>query len=357
VAALAEAGLRAAGLKITKQGELGYAKIDADKLIDNHYGAIAAKATKTLPSELSPSVKAKADFAKAFGLEWSEALANGSVYNAMEGSAKLGLDAAGLDAKWGALSRGVDLIKFGGGFYAGKIGSLYIINGFYMAMRAKYTTAPASIRFYTVEWPAEAMSWEDFRGKLIGATDPSTADAGSLRGKVYAQWESLGLGAQPDVGDNGIHASASPFEGLAERLNWVGADLATDTFGKKLLDAGVPKDTVTAYTQDPQVQFDGEMTSLFDLLEDTDADACCAKMAKAFKETPVAAKKPTNKRQSFIVHEEKEPEKQITPGRKMSHAEVSLKFGADEYDHKSFEPVPGASGGAAPEPQGCCIIS
>jgi hypothetical protein len=34
-----------------------------------------------------------------------------------------------------------------------------------------------------------------------------------------------GLKEVPNVGDNGVHASASPFEALAERLNWLGARL------------------------------------------------------------------------------------------------------------------------------------
>jgi hypothetical protein len=278
VAALVEKGLKGAGMTITQQGELDYATIDADKLIDNHYGAIAAKATKLQPSELRPSTKAQADFKQAFGLSWPEALANGEVYNATSATTKLELDTDGLDTKWSGLARGVDLIKFGGGFYAGKIEGIYVINGFYMAMRAKYTTAPAKIRFYTVEWPAETMSWGDFRGKLIGGTDPSIAGGDSLRGKVFAQWEELGLAAQPDTGDNSLHASASPFEGLAERLNWVDADLTTDPFGKRLLEAGVSKEAIAEYVQDPQVAFEGEMSSLFDLLEDTDADACCEKI-------------------------------------------------------------------------------
>ena len=29
--------------------------------------------------------------------------------------------------------------------------------------------------------------------------------------------------AKPNTGDNGVHASASPFEALAERMNWVSA--------------------------------------------------------------------------------------------------------------------------------------
>ena len=36
------------------------------------------------------------------------------------------------------------------------------------------------------------MSWADFRGKLLGPTDPAAAPAGSLREQVYSKWEDLG---------------------------------------------------------------------------------------------------------------------------------------------------------------------
>jgi hypothetical protein len=37
---------------------------------------------------------------------------------------------------------------------------------------------------------------------------------------ILRDWENLGLAYVPNVGDNGVHASASPFEGLAEKMNW-----------------------------------------------------------------------------------------------------------------------------------------
>ena len=40
-------------------------------------------------------------------------------------------------------------------------------------------------------------------------------------------------------GDNGVHASASPFEGIAERMNWLGQALDTDPFGSALLANGL----------------------------------------------------------------------------------------------------------------------
>ncbi len=45
--------------------------------------------------------------------------------------------------------------------------------------------------------------------------------AGSLREMLTSNWKELGLGYEPTVGDNCVHASASPFEGLAERMNWL----------------------------------------------------------------------------------------------------------------------------------------
>lgn len=49
-----------------------------------------------------------------------------------------------------------------------------------------------------------------------------------------------------------MHASASPFEALAERLNWMKAKLEDDPFGAAMLSSGIPKDTIMAWTKDPQ---------------------------------------------------------------------------------------------------------
>merc|ERR1712139_240042 len=112
-------------------------------------------------------------------------------------------------------------------------------NGFYMDMRKAFTTPGTQIYYYEVQWPTSALSWGDFRGKLLGGTDPKTADAGSLRNTIYKDWESLGLKSVPNTGDNGMHASASPFEGLAERNNWLEVPIAEAVFGKELLAGGM----------------------------------------------------------------------------------------------------------------------
>lgn len=158
--------------------------------------------------------------------------------------------------------------------------AIYVINGFYMSMREKYTSEGASIAYFLVQWDEGKLSWEDFRGSVLGATDPVTAAEGSVRNTIFKTYKDLGLSSEPNVGDNGVHASASPFEALCERLNWVKASLEEDSFGKALLSAGISKDTIMAWTKDPQVEFEGSKQSLFDLLEDLNCSDCLKKAQK-----------------------------------------------------------------------------
>ena len=144
-----------------------------------------------------------------------------------------------------------------------------------MAMRAKFVTPGTSIHYYVVEFDPKVLNWSDFRGKVLGPTDPKAAPADSLRGKMLKDWRSLGLDYEPNVGDNGMHASASPFEGLAEKMNWLGVDPTKDPFGGQLIAAGVSKQIIKEWSVDPQVK--GK--SLFDQLEDLDVGDCVAKAA------------------------------------------------------------------------------
>jgi len=158
VTALVRETFAAAGIRITSENDLSAETIDKEMLIDNHYGAIAAKAVKLSPSELHVPEKGQAGFEAMFGESWASALASGQVYNAKQACAKLGIDGKGLDAKWATTTRGVDSIKFGGGFYCAKIDGIYIMNGFYMSMRSAYTTPPAKIHTFTVQWPTDVRS-------------------------------------------------------------------------------------------------------------------------------------------------------------------------------------------------------
>ena len=116
--------------------------------------------------------------------------------------------------------------------------------------------------------------------RVLGGTDPKTACATSLRHAVFKGWKGLGLAAEPNTENNGVHASASPFEALAERANWLGMP-----FGVRQLrssDAGHRSATLTtikAWCDDPAVPHQNKAQSLFDLVEDLDSRDCLRKSA------------------------------------------------------------------------------
>jgi len=272
--------LKTHGINIVAEGSLTSEVIDQKKLIDQHYYAIASKATILKPDQLNVP---KDKFKEQFGLEWDDALSQGLVYNAMDACTHLGVDAEKLSELWGKSKKDGQLAKFGGGFYCGKVimegkDAIYVFNGFFMSMRAAFTAPNRRIHYFSVEFDEGKISWEDFRGKILGPTDPASAPADSLRGQILAKWKEFGLPSEPNVGDNGVHASASPFEGLAERMNWLEAACDQDPYGKRLLEAGLDKETIVAWSVDPQVNIEGgSKGSLFDQLEDMNATPCLEK--------------------------------------------------------------------------------
>ena len=277
------------GITVLKEGVVTGEEIDSNGYIDQHYYAIAEKSTLTSGKDLPVNAD---KFKGMFGEDWSTVVAEGRAFNALEFKKKFGqfAEPGALDKAWDATSdKKKTRVKLGGGFYCGQIEvdgtKYYTFNAFFMTMRGKFTTPGTSIHYYVVEFDPSTLSWEDFRGKVLGPTDPKDAPAGSLRGIIAADWEKLGLKAPCNGGDNAVHASASPFEGLAERTNWLKGSIADDPFGKALLAAGVPEATIKKWSSDPQVKYDEETAkatgkekgSIFDALEDLDYEECLAK--------------------------------------------------------------------------------
>lgn len=85
------------GFTITADGEVTADEIDKKRLIDNHYYAIASKATLVEPKDL-PVPKEK--FQEFFGVSFEDALSEGSVYNALQASEYLGMDPVELGKVW-----------------------------------------------------------------------------------------------------------------------------------------------------------------------------------------------------------------------------------------------------------------
>ncbi|KAJ1635025.1 nucleoside diphosphate kinase [Pavlovales sp. CCMP2436] len=285
---LVKTTLEARGCTILKEGDISSEDIDSKKLIDQHYYAIASKATILKAETLHvPADK----FLQAFGTEWATVLANKAAYNALDACKFLELDEDGLKLYWDKCKDAGKLHKLGGGFYCGCIDTVpgkpatYVFNAFFMTMRAKFTKPGECIHYYSVEFDPGTLAWADFRGKVLGSTDPAAAPPDSIRGMLFSRWEELGMASKPDTSDNGVHASASPLEGMAEKNNWLGTPLAKDPFGKLLLGASLKPALIKAWTIDPVVNYDeaGTKGSLFDALEDIDVGPAFEKLVALAK--------------------------------------------------------------------------
>ena len=154
------------------------------------------------------------------------------------------------------------------------------------------------MHYYVVEFDPATLSWADFRGKVLGPTNPADAPTDSLRGIVAANWQKLGLQAPCDDSDNAVHASASPFESLVERTNWLACYVADDPFGSALLAKGIPEATIKRWSNDPQVKYDDETAkekgmakgSIFDALKDLDYKQCLDRCVAINKASAMTAK-------------------------------------------------------------------
>lgn len=267
-----------AGITILSESDVDGKTIDEKKLIDQHYYAIASKAT-ILPAKDIPVPTDK--FQASFGESWETVLAEDRAVNALDACKRFACNASELNDAW----QNTEAVKFGGGFYCGLVScngkKLYVFNAFFMTMRSKFVGEENSIHTFEVEWNPADLSWSNFRNKLLGPTDPADAPEGSIRKTVLDNYKELGLNSVPNKGDNGVHASASPFEGLAEKNNWLGIDIANDKFGKALMDAGIPEETIKEWSVDPRVALPGgEQGSVFDALEDLDVSDCLSKLVE-----------------------------------------------------------------------------
>ena len=167
-----------AGITILSESDVEGTTIDEKKLIDQHYYAIASKATILPPEEIPvPADK----FESSFGESWEKVLSEKRAVNALQACERFGCDASELDKAWG----NTQAVKFGGGFYCGLVSfkgkELYVFNAFFMSMRSKFVGEGTSIHTYEVQWNPSKLSWSDFRNELLGPTNPADGPEGSIR--------------------------------------------------------------------------------------------------------------------------------------------------------------------------------
>lgn len=273
---ISERGITILGRKIIEGPE-----IEARGLIDKHYAQIARTATTPDPSTLVLMPTARTAFQKAFGLSWEEALSKGKVMGGLTAVKYLGITAGQLMSLW-AESKAA---KIAPGFYVAFFPhhSIYVLNGFYPSVREIYTTGDARIMCFVLSFDPHALAWRAFRSDVIGATNPAVAAKKSIRGRLYQHPEFPQL--KLDARDNVIHASASPFEALVEKLVWLdNFDPGSDPLGHLLQSHGFDISKILPWhRENPTVTLEGKEGALVDLLEDKDTPEVARNLASLIR--------------------------------------------------------------------------
>jgi hypothetical protein len=173
--------------------------------------------------------------------------------------------------------------RLGPGTYAAPLrmdaDRVIVLNGFHPRQLGFFTAEDATCAFLH---GSSTTDWEVLRSELIGATDPATATAGSIRGRLKADPAAYGL-STVNSNFNGVHMSAGPLEGLGELDRFFGEvqEVSGWTFAAALRDAGLTDDDLPELLANPVITADGERGTAFDLTEGRNAEPAAALLAKA----------------------------------------------------------------------------
>ena len=257
------------GVSLGSLAVLSASYLDRHAVMQNHYGVIN-KVSRLGEEGISDDAKAKLH--EAFG----ELIDGGAPV--MGGTQILEAHSDLTPSSFNEIWERKRSTKLAGGTYAvdvevdGK--TIIALNGFHPE-QINHFVAPG--RRIAVGAVRSTRSWADLRGKLIGATDPTKAEAGSIRADLLAKKDELGL-AEVNQGFNGVHLSAGPLEGLVELVRFAsdraaGTELAVgDTcFGRLLSQAGASDARIQELMGNPDLEADGKQVSAFDLTEEVDA--------------------------------------------------------------------------------------
>lgn len=263
--------------------------IQQRRLVDLQFRTLSRHAMEVSGANVRISSSA---FEHAFGEELQLVKREKRIFNAREALSALACDPLGLEQAWREAEEDSSKGKircFGDDLFCGNLylngQNVYVINGFYMATRNEYVKAETSIHAYVIQWSPEFLSWKDFMSKVIGAEDPTRAEFGSLRQIIHSKYKELHLDSVPTEIHNVIHASASPLEGLSERMNWCSKKVHQDEYGRILLGRGIPESHINNWISGIEVadaENTGKITSIFNIVKYTDAKECAEKLTNIY---------------------------------------------------------------------------
>lgn len=237
-------------IEVISSGRVPMAEVFDKELADRKQCTLYRNAMTRAVHEIPISTKQMAEFDATFGITWNTAMNLHLVINAAQAVDRIGV--LQLLKDWDEAPRKVCLAPSLYIAYLEREG-LYVVNGFYPYLRSRMY-AGSHVSWYVVSWDSEIMTWGDFHRYVIGTDVPEKAEESSLRHTLYKSWVELGLQRQPDGIDNGFCASATPVEGLADRVSWLGVSLEQDVFGRLLVMGGVDPGYLRKILENPLVR-------------------------------------------------------------------------------------------------------
>jgi nucleoside diphosphate kinase len=277
-----------AGLAIVARRSWESAELRAHRMADRHYATHARAGTCLDPAQLTLDAGARQEFALQFHRPWEEAVAAGRVLSGLSARERLQLSADEFHGRWAACQAR----KLASGLYVAHFApeDLYVLNGFYPAMREVFLAPDAAVEALLLEFEAEHLSWRRFREEIIGATNPAAADEESIRGLLYDRQQALGVTVC--YHQNVVHASASAFEALGEKALWLPElPLARDPLWQALEGSGIPCERLQAWREENPCATLAERTApLLDLLENLDTTPTAEALRRLAPHLPAASK-------------------------------------------------------------------
>ncbi len=274
------------GVRIVANEKLTGSELAFRKVLDSQYGLAEQFAHSVRTEDLVLSAEELRNFRSVFSAPWTQAVHHGKVLNAAEACEHLHIDGFALSDLW---HRAEFRHRIRRGLYVSCLTSecsedpsvrkklkypLYVVNGFFDALRESYCAKRACVHYLVVEWDGAHLSWGRLQKTVIGDCDPNLAAPSSIRGRLFSDWQTLLLYTQPTRTDNCVHMSGSALQGLAERLVWIkGSMLFTDLFGSRLLAARFKSNIIKEWLADPLLNEDGS-ERLFDRLEGLNSLEC-----------------------------------------------------------------------------------
>jgi len=232
-------------------------------VIRQHYLMYSKAACAETIADLNVLDAGKKSFEDAFRKNWDDEVAHGRIMTTAKLLKSKGIDVHQLFELWNAEFAQRKTAKIQDGLLMAFLAKqdAYCINAFYPAMEANFYNPETQLTYYVLDFDPRQTTWEQFRKKILGATDSSKADPESFRGRLYSEYNVEFPGR-----DNFVHGSAGPLEGFVERsIHEADFDACDNPVGRYLAERDISREDFESWKLSQSVSQLGE---LFDATEE-----------------------------------------------------------------------------------------